>query len=278
MVGYCEHTKGYRLADSQQPRRVIKARDVIFLEDSMKENKISDETVKYNTNVNIFSKTHYIQDINESAKEEEENKSTSTCSNYQSMDDSESIVEEGNEDDDTLAKDNIQEANRPVRNRRQPEWTKDYVMSTISLDGDVIIDEPHSYTEAISCSYKNEWTNAMKNEYKSLIDNNVWKLVERPKNVNVVKSKWVYKLKRDASGNIDRFKARLVACGYSQVQGVDFDETFSPVVRYSTLRLLLAIGNERDMDIDHLDISTAFLNSNLNEKKYIYGTTTRFYI
>jgi len=90
---------------------------------------------------------------------------------------------------------------------------------------------------------------------------------------NVIKCKWVwvYKIKPDVEGRPDRFKARLVARGFSQRFGVDFDETFSPVpvVRYSTLRLLFATAVERDMDIEYVDVSTAFLNGELSEKIYM---------
>ena len=98
-------------------------------------------------------------------------------------------------------------------------------------------------------------------------------MVDRPSYKNIVKSNWVYKVKRNASGDFERLKARLVARVFSQKYGVDFDGTFSPVVRYSTLRVLFAIANEMDLDIDHLDIGTALLNGELNKTIYMEQST-----
>lgn len=89
-------------------------------------------------------------------------------------------------------------------------------------------------------------------------------------NRNVIKSKWVFKVKQDASGNFDKFKARLVSLvRFSQKPGVNFDKTFSFVVRHSTLRILFNLANEKYMDIDHIDVTTAFLNGSLQEEIYM---------
>lgn len=135
--------------------------------------------------------------------------------------------------------------------------------------GQKILDEPSSYEEAMASPNRLKWQAAMQAEYDSLLSNGVWRLVERPQNRNVVKSKWVYKVKQDASGNFEKFKARLVARGFSQKPGVDFDKTFSPVVRHSTMRILFNLANELDMDVDHIDVTTAFLHGELKEEIYM---------
>lgn len=116
---------------------------------------------------------------------------------------------------------------------------------------------------------KDKWQAAMQEEFNSLMKNNVWKIVDRPSNCNIVGCKWVFKLKSDESGDCTIYKARLVARGFSQKFGVDYTDTFSPVVRHSTLRILFCIANELDMDIEHIDINTAFLHSKLNECIYM---------
>lgn len=99
---------------------------------------------------------------------------------------------------------------------------------------------------------------------KSLIDNKTWELIERPLNKNVVKCKWVYKLKRGINGS-ERYKTRLVAKGFSQISGKDYDQTFAPVIRLSSLRILFVLAAEHGLEIDHVDVTTAFLNGDLEE-------------
>ena len=86
-----------------------------------------------------------------------------------------------------------------------------------------------------------EWKKATESEYKSLIDNHTWELVPPPHDKNIVGSKWVFKVKRNADGTVQKFKARLVAQAYTQSPGIDYD-VFAPVVRYTSIRSLLAVG------------------------------------
>lgn len=102
------------------------------------------------------------------------------------------------------------------------------------------VSEPLSYNEAMSSPNYKHWHDAMDKEYEALICNDVWKLVPRPVNANIMKSKWVYKIKRDHLGN-SKYRACLVAHGFSQKHGIDCDDTFSPVVCHSTMRLLFAM-------------------------------------
>jgi ATP-binding cassette subfamily B (MDR/TAP) protein 1 len=109
----------------------------------------------------------------------------------------------------------------------------------------------------------------MAEEMESLHKNNTWELVECPKGAKPVPVKWVFKIKRDATGNIERFKARLVAKGYKRREGIDFTEFYAPVSKHSTLRALLAIAAVQDLDLKQLDTKTAFLNGELEEEIYM---------
>lgn len=125
-----------------------------------------------------------------------------------------------------------------------------------------------TYADAISSPEKQHWLEAMAEELQSFEDNQVWEIVDAPDSASVVQCKWVFRKKFDCDNNV-RYRARLVAKGFTQKAGVDYQETFSPVIRHSTLRLLFALSVKLDMDITHLDVTTAFLNGYLKESIYM---------
>jgi hypothetical protein len=109
----------------------------------------------------------------------------------------------------------------------------------------------------------------MHQEYSSLIDNGTWEFVDLPSDRVVVNNIWFYKVKSDTVGDVSRFKARFVAKGCSQCAGLDYTETFSPIIRMASLRLFLAIAAARDLELCQLDIDTAFLYAPIKEDVYI---------
>ena len=133
----------------------------------------------------------------------------------------------------------------------------------------VIPDDPKTYQEAMSRDDADKWTMAMQEEYDALIDNGTWTLTELPKGRKAIRCKWVYKTKLDSNGNLDRYKARLVIKGFSQRKEVDYDETYSPVVRHSSLRYLFALAAKYDLDIQQMGAVTAFLQGDLTEEIFM---------
>ncbi|RVW12701.1 Retrovirus-related Pol polyprotein from transposon RE1 [Vitis vinifera] len=125
---------------------------------------------------------------------------------------------------------------------------------------------PTSYRQAALLP---DWCVAMREEYDALLANETWKLCPRPVDHNVVGNKWVYKVKQTSTGEVDRFKARLVALGFAQEEGIDFTETFSPVIKPSTVRVLLTLSVQFDWEIRQLDVSNAFLHGILLEDVYM---------
>ncbi|KAK4397695.1 Retrovirus-related Pol polyprotein from transposon TNT 1-94 [Sesamum angolense] len=103
----------------------------------------------------------------------------------------------------------------------------------------------------------------------SMAKNNVWELVDLTTKRKTIGNKWVLKVKRKADGSINKFKARLVAKGYTQKKGIDYEETFSPIVRFASVRLILAIVAHLDLELFQMDAKTAFLNGELDEEIYI---------
>ena len=130
----------------------------------------------------------------------------------------------------------------------------------------VIASEPKTYKQVASSP---EWLCAMETEYQALRRNCTWTLVPCPPTANVVGCKWVYRIKRRADGSIERYKARLVAKGFHQEEGVDFHDTFSPVVKPSTIRLVLSYGVTKGWALKKLDVNNAFLNGDLTEVVYM---------
>lgn len=129
---------------------------------------------------------------------------------------------------------------------------------------------PRTYKEAVNDpKYGKQWINAMREEIISLLENGTFKEVVPPEASNLVSSKWVYTIKLNADGIIERFKARLVARGFSQVRGTDYNETFAPTVRMDTLRLFLAAAAAEDLECAQFDIKNAFTESHLKEAIYL---------
>ncbi|KAG8496862.1 hypothetical protein CXB51_008020 [Gossypium anomalum] len=124
--------------------------------------------------------------------------------------------------------------------------------------------EPSNYSEAVSCEDSEKWMFSMQEEMESLHKNRTWDLVKLPKGKKAVRCKWVFKKKEGTPGvEKPRYKARLVAKGYSQIPRVDFTDVFSPVVKYSSIRALLGIVAMHDLELEQLDVKTAFCMENL---------------
>jgi len=98
--------------------------------------------------------------------------------------------------------------------------------------------EPSSFEEAVQ---QPVWVDAMVEEYDSIVRNSVWDVVPRPEKNSVVSSRWLYKVKHATDGSVEKHKARFVACGFSRVERIDYDENFSPIARYSSIRSMLAL-------------------------------------
>jgi histone deacetylase 1/2 len=113
------------------------------------------------------------------------------------------------------------------------------------------------------------WKQATADEFNALLRNKTWHLIPPRKGLNIIGCKWVFRLKQKPDGSIDRYKARLVAKGFKQQYGVDYEETFSPVVKPTTIRILLSLAVTRSWDIHQIDIQNAFLHSFLNEDVYM---------
>ena len=130
--------------------------------------------------------------------------------------------------------------------------------------------DPLSLEEARQRPDWPKWVTAIQEELATLKRSGTWEIVERPKERNIVKNKWVFRIKKDAAGKVERYKARLVAKGFTQVHGVDYYDTWAPVAKLASIQLFLAIASQHRWAIDMFDFHSAFLNGELNSDKEVF--------
>lgn len=247
LVGYEPTTKNFRLYDPAS-RKVIVSCDVNF-----NENCIRSEYVILSDKTN-----------------ENDSESESTDSELANESSAENSI--GNNDPRTPANSNnsIPDGNLEAPQKRNLRVNPAKVIPFDAAKGYLaMFVEPSSYEEAIKSEQNTEWKRAIVEELESLDENQTWEIIDKPSDcANVVGSKWVFKLKT-APNEDPKYKARVVAKGFSQSDGIDFKETFAPVVRYDTVRVILSLAAIYDMEIAQFDVKTAFLNGILEETIYM---------
>lgn len=137
------------------------------------------------------------------------------------------------------------------------------------LTAQVSIPEPITYHDAVNSYYSDEWTSAIQEELGAHEANETWSVVKNTNGLKEISARWVFKIKRNADGTIDKFKARLVARGFTQQAGVDYGEVFAPVVRMDSIRLLFSIAAQYGLKFKQFDIATAFLYGMIEEELYL---------
>ena len=125
--------------------------------------------------------------------------------------------------------------------------------------------EPLTYSDAIEHPDADLWQAAMASELKTFEEIGLYQEVKAPPDRKIIDSKWVFKIKRGPNGEIDKYKARLIAKGYTQVEGLDYTDTFAPVTKFTTIRSLLTLAAQHDLEVHQIDVKAAFLNGELEE-------------
>ena len=233
MLGYGNVTKGYRLYDLAQ-KRIIHSRDVQF---------------------------------NEAARECSQATPDVADNDYQLIAEFSEVPDhdsQSSNDTDHDQQPNPTELRRSTREQRKPDFYGQEYCNICEVPK-----SPMSYQEAAIGPDKGKWEVAMNTEMESLKENNAWDLVEPPVGQKIVGCKWIYKIKTGADGSVQRYKVRLVAQGFTQKYGTDFDETFCPVVRQESLRLLMALSVQYGLILHQIDVTTAFLNRKLDKEIYM---------
>jgi len=261
LVGFAGKQLGYRIWSSEK-QRVFTRRDVRFFEDSHLDNTHSfvppqQEKLQDNEEITVWFKS-----LSEQRKESEvaEIEAENDAENEPIQNQLEA-EEESNQ---------IMSPRRSTRERRPPERLTSSKLGEVKLAHGLIHSvDPQSYEEAMQSLERKEWEKAMKEEIQSLEKNNTWKICELPKGSKCLGLKWVFKRKYHSDGKLERYKARLVVKGYEQKYGIDYGETFSPVIRKESLRLLLALATYYGLQITQMDVKTAFLYGELEEEIYV---------
>ncbi|KZT28913.1 hypothetical protein NEOLEDRAFT_1225147, partial [Neolentinus lepideus HHB14362 ss-1] len=150
----------------------------------------------------------------------------------------------------------------------------DYAFESVvqtAFKGEEHTSEPQTFREVMQHpeEERQQWLKAAQDEIQSLVENGTFELVECPPGRKAIGSRWVFKVKRNADGSIERYKGRLVAKGFSQRPGFDYNETFAPTPKWASLRAILALAALEDLELESVDISTAYLNGTLEEDVYM---------
>ncbi|KMQ85397.1 retrovirus-related pol polyprotein from transposon tnt 1-94 [Lasius niger] len=299
-VGYCPETKGYRLLNPET-YKITRSRDVTFFEEfENPEQKENDEVDDEENETSVVGTVTYLQPPDDETDDEID----SRADNETDHEEDEEVTEEDTSDtsykiptrdfdseyapereedseedssdnerlepaDDTEPRSPAPE-NAPAMPRRSTRVPKPIKMNDfityLSLGRSAT--DPETAEEALERPDRELWAKAIEEEKKSLIENHTWTLTPLPEGKKVLDTKWVFKTKRNASGEVERYKARLVARGCKQTHGIDYIETYSPVIRYTSIRFLCALAVKYDLRMHQMDVVTAYLHGDLDEEIY----------
>ncbi|KAL5769829.1 hypothetical protein ACOSP7_013983 [Xanthoceras sorbifolium] len=235
-VGYGGDEFGYRFWDYEN-RKIIRSRDVIF-------------------NENLMYKDRSIAESSSSTTEAE----TKEFAEFEEISGS----------DVQISPETVQEELDAPELRRSSRVPKPIQRYSPSLHYLLLTDsgEPECYDEAMQVEDSVKWESAIRDEMDSLMSNQTWELAELPPGKKALHNKWVFRIKEEHNGN-KRYKARMVVKGFQQKEGIDYNEIFSPVVKLTTIRLVLKIIAAENLHLEQLDVKTAFLHGDLEEEIYM---------
>jgi len=261
LVGYCEESKAYRLW-STNDRKIIKSRDVKFLQSFCTDDEHRIEPFPSNLSARKV-------ELGETPNQEE----TPTAPS------AEVVVTEADDESTSTATERGPGRPKLVKTGKPGRPKKQYHLKNVqpvSADTDeehaanlADVSDPQSLPEALRSNDADEWRKAVTEEYLAHLCNQTWDVVDLPAGHKPIGTRFVLKTKLKQNGDIERRKARLVAKGYTQRPGTDFIDTFAPVARATSIRLLMALSAELKLNIHQMDVVTAFLNGDIEEELYL---------
>ena len=259
-VGYGEGVKGYRIWSSPE-NRVILSRNVVFDENSMFNPIVKSVVVSENGSAKNQVELQVTQDESDESQQEEKVEQLHS----ETVQPDPSITSPVQT---TLAYDRPKRLNFGKPPKRY--GYEDMVAYALQVAEEVDPYEPSTYRDAVTCTESAQWLAAMGDEMESLQKNKTWDLVQQPRGRKIITCKWVFKKKEGMSpAEGIKYKARVVAKGFHQREEVDYNEIFSPVVRHTSIRVLLAMVAHQNLELEQLDVKTAFLHGELEEEIYM---------
>ncbi len=155
--------------------------------------------------------------------------------------------------------------------RQRKEWPCDWWVATKEVEWATIAfsEEPQTMEKALKGEDAKKWEITMQEEYDSLVVNNTWSLLPLPKSRKPISCKWVFKIKHEVDGEIEHYKARLVARGFTQTFGIDYNKTFALIAKFVSIHCIITLATIEDMEIHQMDIKTTFFNGDFEEEIYM---------
>ncbi|KAH9651061.1 hypothetical protein KPL70_026606 [Citrus sinensis] len=265
-VGYPDGVKGYKIWCKDQGKCIV-SRDVVFHESVLlKESTEHDAGLQDNpaANKRSGSETSKVKvELLTDKSSEKEAASDDERATAESEEHEVSELPQADLQNYQLARDRVRrEVRAPVR-----YGYADLIAYALLCADEVTIEEPANFSEAMESVHCDKWLEAMQDEMESLQRNQTWTLIPNPGNKRLISCKWIFK-RKEGIPDVEppKYKARLVARGFTQREGVDFNEIFSPVVKHSSIRILLAMVALLDLELEQMDVKTAFLHGNLEEQ------------
>jgi hypothetical protein len=282
-IGYPKKSKGFCFYYPDRYTKFVETRYAVFLEDEMmRGNMVAREIILEEKQVcvptsmiqepffelpvlvtptvrDIVVKTHVVSSPMATTNDDEEPVPQDPIQTY--------ATDEGEQQQpQTEDVSNVEAPRRSQRVRRLaiPDDYEVYNTKEFQMEGD-----PTSFEEAMRSDNSSKWFEAMEDEIKSISTNKVWDLEPIPKGAKTVDCKWIYKTKHDSQGNIERFKARLVAKCFTQREGIDYNKTFSPVSYKDSFRIIIALVTHYDLELHQMDVKMVFLNGHLEKNVYM---------
>lgn len=275
LVGYASGGKGYRIMDLQTGK--TNAYHAVYFDeygkvdtkntvvDSSDESERTQEFVyfPFETPQSNYLPSSVTAPPTGDAPEDAEDQNPGGTRDEDEDSDGDMPALEEDEEADAVAEPEVRRSSRT--NRGVPPVRLSY------LAGSAFPQEPSTWEEIqeMPAAEASLWRKAAQEEMDALHQNKTWTLTELPPGKKAIGSKWVFKVKKGSEGEVQRYKARLVAQGFSQRFGEDYDEVFAPTVRYSSVRMLLSIAASKKMRVKHIDIATAFLHGQISEEIYM---------